>query len=177
MGVWSGFYGGRQQAGGLTAIGSRHFSEHRAALPKGSKSGPIFSAKKVFLRAWGFQRGMGGFSHEEPPAREGPQRASRPSRDRLRASVSTPDQPLTADQSDGDAPAGRQTPAGAPSNAAPSLVQRDKGTKAKGQRLPCPATPICSPARTGDAGQSHHPRRWLRHGYHSACQFQIIITC
>ncbi len=62
MGVWSGFYGGRQQAGGLTGIGLRHFSEHRAALPEGSKSGPIFSAKKVFLRARGFQRGVQSIS-------------------------------------------------------------------------------------------------------------------
>ena len=68
MGVWSGFYGGRnQQAVVFTAIDSRHFSDRRAALSKGSKSGPIFSAKKVFLRARGFQRGMGGFSHEATP--------------------------------------------------------------------------------------------------------------
>jgi hypothetical protein len=63
MGVWSGFYGGRnQQAGVVTAINPRHFSDRRAALSKGSKSGPIFSAKKVFLRARGFQRGVQSIS-------------------------------------------------------------------------------------------------------------------
>ena len=54
--------GRNQQAGGLTAIDPRHISERRAALPKGSKSGPIFSAKKVFLRARGFQRGLQSIS-------------------------------------------------------------------------------------------------------------------
>ena len=59
---------------------------------------------------------------------------------------------IAAAQSDGDAPAGRQTPAGAPSNAAPSLVQRDKGTKAKGTGVTVP----------GDADMIPNPHRRCR---------------
>jgi len=44
------------------------------------------------------------------------------------------------------------------------LRQRDKGIKAKGRRLPCPATPPHLPASTGNSRQSHHPRRWFGHG-------------
>ena len=54
-------------------------------------------------------------------------------------------------------------------------MQRDKGTEAKGRRLPCPATPICSPARTGDAGQSHRPRRWLGHG-NRTCETKTAVV-